>query len=342
MAALPTLFKADARRNANLTAMLQLLFAFRHGHTLGQLMSSIHDSPAVIAPRSVRHHPYFWPLVALLLLGLLWGYNWVVMKGGLSEIAALWFGALRTIIPAVLLLLLLPATGRSLRPPPMHYVIPLGLLQTAGFVGFMMWALQTGAAGETAVIVFTMPLWLMLMAHVVLHERLTRRQWLALGIAGMGLFFMIAPWRGHLAIGASLFAVLSGLTWAGGSIWQKKFGRRYRLDLLNVTAWQMLFGGFAILLAAVILEPWHAEWTPHLWWVLFYNIVPSGALGWLLWIYALHNLPTRIAGFGSLLIPSVGVLGAWIQLGERPGLFELIGIILILTALLLSLISRRN
>ncbi len=342
MAALPTLFKADARRNPNLTAMLQPLFAFRHGHTLGQLMSSIHDSPAVIAPRSVRHHPYFWPLVALLLLGLLWGYNWVVMKGGLSEIAALWFGALRTIIPAVLLLLLLPATGRSLRPPPMHYVIPLGLLQTAGFVGFMMWALQTGAAGETAVIVFTMPLWLMLMAHVVLHERLTRRQWLALGIAGMGLFFMIAPWRGHLAIGASLFAVLSGLTWAGGSIWQKKFGRRYRLDLLSVTAWQMLFGGFAILLAAVILEPWHAEWTSHLLWVLFYNIVPAGALGWLLWIYALHNLPTRIAGFGSLLIPSVGVLGAWIQLGERPGLFELIGIILILTALLLSLISRRN
>ncbi|MGE4354997.1 EamA family transporter, partial [Halothiobacillus sp.] len=80
----------------------------------------------------------------------------------------------------------------------------------------------------------------------------------------------------------------------------------------------------------------------HLLWVLFYNIVPAGALGWLLWIYALHNLPTRIAGFGSLLIPSVGVLGAWIQLGERPGLFELIGIILILTALLLSLISRRN
>jgi drug/metabolite transporter (DMT)-like permease len=38
----------------------------------------------------------------------------------------------------------------------------------------------------------------------------------------------------------------------------------------------------------------------------------------------------------------VGVLGAWIQLGERPGPFELVGIILILTALLLSLLSRRS
>lgn len=281
------------------------------------------------------------PYVALVFLGLLWGYNWVVMKGGLNDIAALWFGAMRTLAPAVLLLLLLPLLGRSIKPPPLNYVIPLGLLQTAGFVGFMMWALRTGAAGETAVLVFTMPLWLTLMAHVVLHERLSRLQWLALGIAGLGLFLMIAPWRGHLAMAASLFAILSGITWAGGSIWQKRFGHRYSLDLLNVTAWQMLFGGLAILLAAVLFEPWHVNITPHLGWVLFYNIVPAGALGWLLWIYALHNLPTRIAGFGSLMIPTVGVLGAWLQLGERPGQFELIGIGFILLALVLVLLPKR-
>lgn len=310
-------------------------------------MSSVSDesanhSPVIQPARSARHHPYFWPLTALMLLGLLWGYNWVVMKGGLSQISALWFGGIRTIIPALMLLSFLPMMGRSLKPPPIRYVLPLGLLQTAGFVGFMMWALRTGAAGETAVIVFTMPLWLMLMAHVVLHEHLSRRQWLALGLAGIGLFLMVAPWRGHVAIGAAFFAMLSGFTWAGASIWQKKFGARYQLDLLNVTAWQMLFGGFAILLAAVILEPWHADWTPHLVWVLFYNIVPAGALGWLLWIYALHNLPTRFAGFGSLIIPSVGVLAAWLQLGERPGSFELAGIVLILAALALSLLSRRD
>ncbi|MHB1230469.1 MAG: DMT family transporter [Halothiobacillus sp.] len=281
------------------------------------------------------------PYVALVFLGLLWGYNWVVMKGGLNDIAALWFGAMRTLAPAVLLLLLLPLLGRSIKPPPLNYVIPLGLLQTAGFVGFMMWALRTGAAGETAVLVFTMPLWLTLMAHVVLHERLSRLQWLALGIAGLGLFLMIAPWHGHLAMAASLFAILSGITWAGGSIWQKRFGHRYPLDLLNVTAWQMLFGGLAILLAAVLFEPWHVNITPHLGWVLFYNIVPAGALGWLLWIYALHNLPTRIAGFGSLMIPTVGVLGAWLQLGERPGQFELIGIGFILLALVLVLLPKR-
>jgi drug/metabolite transporter (DMT)-like permease len=281
------------------------------------------------------------PFSALVLLALLWGYNWVVMKGGLNDIAALWFGAIRTLVPALLLLLLLPLLGRPIKPPPLSYVVPLGLLQTAGFVGFMMWALRTGAAGETAVIVFTMPLWLTLMAHVVLHEHLSRLQWLALGIAGFGLFLMIAPWRGHLAIGSALFALLSGITWAGGSIWQKRFGHRHRLDLLNVTAWQMLWGGLAIILMAALFEPWQINVTTHLLWVLFYNIVPAGAFGWLLWIYALHNLPTRVAGFGSLMIPTVGVLGAWLQLGERPGSFELVGIICILLALVLVLLPKR-
>jgi drug/metabolite transporter (DMT)-like permease len=282
------------------------------------------------------------PFAALVLLALLWGYNWVVMKGGLGDITALWFGAIRTVVPALLLLLLLPILGRPIKPPPLSYVIPLGLLQTAGFVGFVMWALRTGAAGETAVIVFTMPLWLTLMAHVVLHERLSRLQWIALGIAGLGLFLMVAPWQGHLAMASALFAVLSGITWAGGSIWQKRFGHRYRLDLLNVTAWQMLFGGMTIMFFAAMLEPWHINATPHLWWVLFYNIVPAGAVGWLLWIYALHNLPTRVAGFGSLMIPTVGVLSAWLQLGERPQQLELIGIVFILLALVLVLMPKRG
>jgi len=274
----------------------------------------------------------------MLLLGLLWGYNWVVMKQGLADGASLWFAALRTVLPALLLLAMLPLLGRRLAPPPLPYTMTLGLLQTAGFVGFMVWALHSGAAGETAVLVFTMPLWLMLMAHLFLHERLTAQKWLALLIAAVGLVFMIAPWKGNLQLGSSIFAVLSGITWAGGSIWQKRFGYRIRVDLLNVTAWQMLFGGLALAVIAFFLQPWQVDWTPNFIWALFYNVVPAGAIGWLLWIYALHNLPTHIAGFGALLIPSVGVLSAWLQLGERPDHPEMIGIVLILTALVLTVV----
>ncbi|WP_024850969.1 DMT family transporter [Hydrogenovibrio kuenenii] len=283
----------------------------------------------------------FRPAIALLVLGLIWGYNWVVMKGGLPDIAPLWFGAIRTIVPAILLILLLPLLGKPMASPPLKFVVPLGILQTAGFVGFMMWALENGAAGETAVLVFTMPIWLTLMAHLFLHEHLSRLQWWALGVAAVGLFLLIAPWEGHLAMAASIFAVMSGLTWASGSIWQKKYGHLYKLEMINLTAWQMLYGGIAILIAAILFDKWHFNWNANLGWVLFYNLIPAGALGWLLWFYALHNLPTKVAGFGSLLIPTVGVLGAWIQLGERPNEFEALGILFIMAALVMILWPKK-
>jgi drug/metabolite transporter (DMT)-like permease len=56
-----------------------------------------------------------------------------------------------------------------------------------------------------------------------------------------------------------------------------------------------------------------------------------------MWFYVLHNLPTKVAGFGSLLIPTIGVLAAWIQLGEEPNTVELFGIVFILTALVMIL-----
>lgn len=288
-----------------------------------------------------KTHVAFRPMAALVLLGMIWGYNWVVMKGGLVDIAPLWFGAMRTIIPAIFLIMLLPLMGKPVGSPPLKFILLLGVFQTAGFVGFMMWALENGGAGQTAVLVFTMPIWLTFMAHLFLHDHLSRLQWLALGVAAIGLFLMIAPWEGHLSMAASIFAVLSGLTWASGTIWQKKFGHLYQLEMINVTAWQMLYGGIVILIAAILFDSWHFNWNMHLGWVLFYNLIPAGALGWLLWFYALHNLPTKVSGFGSLLIPTVGVLGAWIQLGERPDHFELIGIICIMVALVMILWPRK-
>ena len=53
------------------------------------------------------------------------------------------------------------------------------MLQTAGFLGLMTWALQGEGAGKTAILTYTMPFWLLLMAWVFLGERLKGFQWVA-------------------------------------------------------------------------------------------------------------------------------------------------------------------
>jgi len=52
-----------------------------------------------------------------------------------------------------------------------------------------------------------------------------------------------------------------------------------------------------------------------------------------LWLYILHSLSTGTAGLSSLAVPVVGVVSAWIQLGERPGVLEAAGMGLIVIAL---------
>jgi drug/metabolite transporter (DMT)-like permease len=65
-----------------------------------------------------------------------------------------------------------------------------------------------------------------------------------------------------------------------------------------------------------------------------YNVFPGNALAWFLWLYILEKLPAGVAGVGSLAIPLVGVLSAWLQLGGKPVLFEAAGMLLIGLALL--------
>jgi drug/metabolite transporter (DMT)-like permease len=66
--------------------------------------------------------------------------------------------------------------------------------------------------------------------------------------------------------------------------------------------------------------------------------VPGTALAWLLWMFILSRLPAAVAGVASLLTPVIGVLSAWLQLGERPGALEVVGIAFVVAALVFNML----
>ncbi len=274
-----------------------------------------------------------WPVVSLGALSLIWGYNWVVMKSALKDCPPLLFASMRVLGGTAILFLLLKGMNRSLRRPPLGFILPLGLLQSTGFVGCTLWALEYGGAGKTAILVYMMPLWLILLAWLCLGERIPNIHWAALGLAALGIVFILEPWRIHGGKGVIL-ALFSGFFWAASAIWHKKRAPP-GLDLLDATAWQMLFGGVVLSGLALCIEPMHVNFTVGLGWALFYNAVPGNALAWLLWSYSLHHLPSGVAGMGTLLAPAVGILSAWLQLGERPGPFEGLGMFVLFFAMLL-------
>jgi drug/metabolite transporter (DMT)-like permease len=274
----------------------------------------------------------------LAVLSIIWGYNWVVMKQASYYAGPFQFTALRTVFGTLVLFGVLLARGQSMRLVAPGRVLLLGLLQTAGFTALSQWALVSGGAGKTAVLAYTMPFWLLLLAWPLLGERLRGAQWGAVALAGAGLVLILEPWQLHTSFASDALAVLSGLVWASSAIVAKRLRARVSIDLISLTAWQLLFGSVALVIVAVVVPAPPLVLSTGLFMTVAYTAVVGTGFAWLLWLYVLDKLPAGIAGLGSLAIPAVGVLSAWLQLGERPRTSELTGMVLI--AIALALLAR--
>ena len=281
---------------------------------------------------------------ALIVLALVWGYNWVVMKIALQYSTASQFAAMRTFGGGLFLLMLMAVMRKPLKPREVSSTVILGLLQTTGFTGFIIWALVQGAAGKTSVLSFTMPFWVLLLAWPLLGERIRGMQWLAVLLALSGLVFILQPWHLHGSLMSMALAVLAGVSWALSVVYHKRLTQRVPdLDLLSFTTWQMLFGSVPIVLFAFGDLGKPIDWNLTYIGAILFSVVLANALGWMAWLYALQRLPAGVASMTSMLIPVIAVLSAWLQLGERPTMVEGLGMTMIIGALLvLSWISIRR
>lgn len=270
---------------------------------------------------------------ALLATILIWAYSWIVMKQVLQHAGPFDFSALRYSLGALVLFGALAVTRQPLRPPPLLPTLAIGLCQTTAFQGLGQLALQTGGAGRVALLAYTMPFWSVLLAKVILDETITRRHWLGLGLAAVGLVCIIEPWRGLGSPTSTVLAISAGLAWAMGTVLSKRAFQRYKPSPLNLTAWQMLFGALALIVVALCVPQRAIEWTWDLIAGLAYSVILASSIAWGLWLVVLHRLPTAVASLASLGVPIVSVLLAWVILHEQPSLMEGLGIVFILLGL---------
>ncbi|HTU69798.1 MAG TPA: EamA family transporter [Candidatus Baltobacteraceae bacterium] len=279
-------------------------------------------------------------LVALAALAFIWGYNWVIMRVAVHDAPPFQFAAWRTFGGAIALVITALVLRKSLRPQFPAASFWIGFFQTTCFVGLISWAVVTAGAGQVAMLAYTMPLWVSLLAWPLLDERIGMWQGVAIGTACVGVACMVGPLR---SIGpAEVAAVLAGLAWAIGIILTKRLQRGAGVDLFGLTMWQMLFGGFVLVIVALVVPAHPTTWNPAYILAIGYNIVFATALAYSLWIFALDVLPARDAGMGTLANPIVAVLAAWIQLGEIPGRLAALGMLLIVAGLaMLTLADRR-
>jgi drug/metabolite transporter (DMT)-like permease len=287
---------------------------------------------------------------SILLLSLAWGYNWVFMKIGAIDAAPLTFAGLRTLLGASCLFLLLFLKHRPIISGRYGELALLGLFNTAIAIGCSHWALVGEAANRTVILVFTMPFWTLLLAWPVLDERLDKLQWWAIGVAGVGLISILKPWELNDQIVYNAVAICGSLSWAIAAIITKLLLKRQPMDLLALTAWQMIFGSLILLGAAFAIQEPATLWTSNFITALIVTGVISTAMGWFLWTHILDKLSAGMAGMTTLLVPIVAITSTSWHLNEPLSTGDIAGTccvlfglaVLVFSSLVTPIVGREN
>ena len=295
----------------------------------------------------MEKHRHWLPALALIVLSLTWGYTWVIAKQALVYAPPFAFAAERCLGGALSLLIVLKLLGRPLQLVAPWQTLGIGLTQVAGFMVFQSWALVEGGPGKTAVLIFTMPIWTLLLAWPILGERVRGKQWLAAASTLGGLLLIIEPWDMHASLFSKFLGLMAALCWAIGTILIKRLRANTPVDLLTLTTWQMILGTLPFILLTFIVPEPPTHWTPSYIGILAFMSIGSTALCWWLWIYILDRVPAWEASLSILGTPVVAILSSRLTFGEEFKNSEIIGILLIGGGLaLLSLLgwaaSRRN
>jgi len=284
--------------------------------------------------------PVYGPVLALLLLSLIWGINWVILKQSLRYAGPHDFNAIRLVVGSLFLFAFLVWKGKPLPPPYPLWSAILGICQTTLGTGLILLALETGGAGKTAILVYTMPFWILLLARIFLDERLRGALWIPVVMALCGLVLILEPWAMGGTPLSKYLAVLSGVCWAVGAIIVKVLGRRNPIDLIRLTTWQLLFGTVPLVLLALFVPAPAIDWSPFFIGSLLYNGILVCGIAFLLWTYIFDRLSAGIAGLGTLAVPVIGIAASRFLFGEEIGFWEGWGVALILAGLAVLSIMR--
>lgn len=261
-------------------------------------------------------------LLCLIATAVGWGLNWPAIKFLLREWPPLFARGTAGVAAALCLALIASAQGQSLRVPRAL----IGRLALSAFfnvfawMGFTTLSLRWLTAGQGALLVYTMPIWVTLLAWPVLGKRPSVRgvAGLVLCIAGVGTLFG----GDSLSLGASslpgvLLALGAAVLFALGTV---MLGAPMALPPFTSLAWQLIIGcGPMVVLGLLFEHPRFDALTPLGWGLMAYMTAVPMASCYLTWFAALRRLPAATASVATLLTPVIGMTSAALALGEPLG-----------------------
>jgi drug/metabolite transporter (DMT)-like permease len=273
-------------------------------------------------------------VAGFVLLCLIWGSTWLVIKVGYGGLGPLNVAGVRFAIAAVILAAIVPIVGTRWPRGRREWTLVLfvGVMLFVGDYGLIYWAEQYIDSGLTAILFGTFPLLTMAFAHVyVPGEHLTRRK-LAGGVAAaLGVAALFGE-RVHVdasKAGPMAAIIAAAACAASANVATKRHGGAIHSAALNAST--MLIGAVLLLSGAWMTgEDVRLPADASSWAAVAYLAIVGSVIAFLIYFSLLKTWTATTVSFFGVFTPAVALLLGAAVLHERLTIWSAVGSALIL------------
>ena len=278
----------------------------------------------------------------LFLTFFLWGSLYVVSKYVLDRVPPFTVSLLRYAISFLILFIVIRKKHyRPIAKKDYKYIFLIGFLGYFAALVLQLLGTKFSSASFAALINSLNPIVIMLMAAVLLHEKLTVQKFTGLLLGLAGVYFIIGGVHGSGMMDGIILSFVSVLLWSYVSIVIRKLGSSYHP--LLITAWSMAVALVCTLPVSLVeLSTTPVTWDASVMLSLMYMAVMCTCVAHMLWN---ESLSMAEAGTCSAFYPvqplTAAVLGI-VSLGESVSLSFWLGSALILTGVMLCIVRMQS
>lgn len=286
--------------------------------------------------------------LALVAVYILWGSTYLGIHYAIESIAPLWSAALRFLLAGLILAAFLavrrgPSMLRVTRRE-LFSAASIGLLLLLGGNGGVSLAEQYIPSGLAALLVSSVPLWIVLWRAAAKDRPSARTSaGVLIGFAGLVVLTRPSGGSGHdFVLGVAL--VLGGsLCWSFGSVASKAWLTPPRNPFVS-SVYQMLFGGLGCAIAAPLsgehLVLGAITGTSAL--AVLYLVAAGSLIAYCSYVWLLHNAPIGIVATYAYVNPVVAVALGALFLGESITATMLVGGIVVVLGVVVVIATERK